>query len=91
MLKMTRKERASYMATVDIDKELDKVVDYKIYLRTHESLNVYSMVNQIHKLMFGHNRQPSNISEKYNYLMVHLVVLYIIGEYYNFIGESESL
>ena len=90
MLKMTRKERASYMDTVDIEEELDKVVDYKIYLRRHEALNIYPMVNQIHKLLFGHNRQPGNINEKYNYLMVHLVVLYIIGEYYNFIGESES-
>ena len=91
MLKMTHKQRVDYMNIIDIGEELDKVIDYKIYLREHEAINIYPMINQIHKLLFGHNRQPGNVNEKYNYLMVHLVVLYIIGEYYNFIKESESL
>ena len=91
MLKMTHKQRVDYMNIIDIGEELDKVIDYKIYLREHEAINIYPMINQTHKLLFGHNRQPGNVNEKYNYLMVHLVVLYIIGEYYNFIKESESL
>lgn len=91
MLKMTHKERVNYMNVIDICEELDKILDYKIYLRKHEAINIYPMVNQVQKLLFGHNRQPGNANEKYNYLMVHLVVLYIIGEYDNFIKESESL
>ena len=92
ILKMTSKQRRDYLSNINIDKELDKANDFRIRV---DNEGIYpinrltDLVHTSHKLFFGNNRTPTNKQDKFNYLMVHLIVFINSGLYENFIKESE--
>lgn len=93
ILKMTKKQRDDYLSTLDIDVELDKIIDFRTRVDNeglYPTKRLIHLAHSTYKLFFGHNRTPSNIQEKFNYLMVNLMVFINNGLYDDFIKESES-
>lgn len=92
ILKMTSKQRCDYLSSLNVDEELVKANYFRIRV-DNECLypikRLTALVNSSHKLFFGHNRAPGNTQEKFNYLMVHLIVFINSGLYEDFIKESE--
>ena len=91
ILKMSYKERTSYLNNIDVDKELDKAIDYRIRIDNEMSISVTQLIRKNYKLFFGTNKQPKTINEKFNYLLVILSVFNCLNIYDDFIKESESL
>ena len=90
LLKMTSKERANYLSNIDVDKELDKAIDYRIRIDNGMSISVSQLIRKNYKLFFGTNKQPKTINEKFNYLLVILTVFNCLNIYDDFIKESEQ-
>ena len=90
ILKMSYKERTSYLSNIDVDKELAKVIDYKIRIDNKTSTIVSQLIRKNYKLFFGTNKQPKTANEKFNYLLVIISVLNCLNLYDEFIKESEQ-
>ena len=91
IIKMSYKERTSYLTNIDIDKELAKVNDYRIRIDREMSINVTQLIRKNYKLFYGTNKQPKTANEKFNYLLVIISVFISLDIYDEFIKESESL
>ena len=91
IIKMSYKERTSYLNNIDIDKELDKAINYRIRIDNKMSISVSQLIKQNYKLFFGNNKQPKTSNEKINYLLTILSVFISLHVYDEFIKESESL
>ena len=91
IIKMSYKERTSYLNNIDIDKELDKAIDYKDRIDNKMSISVTQLIRKNYKLFFGNNKQPKTANEKFNYLLIILSVFNCLNLYDEFIRESESL
>ena len=89
--KMSYKERSSYLNNIDIDKELDKAINYRIRIDNKMSISVSQLIRQNYKLFFGNNKQPKTANEKLNYLLSILSVFISLNVYDEFIKESESI
>ena len=90
ILKMTSKERDSYLNNIDIDKELDKVIGYRITLDNKLPVSVTQLVRKNYKLFFGTNKQPKSYVEKFNHLLIHLSVFISLDVYEDYIKGSDS-
>ena len=90
ILKMSYKERISYLNNIDVDKELAKAIDYRIRIDNEMSIPVTQLIRKNYKLFFGTNKQPKTINEKFNYLLVILSVFNCLYIYDDFIKESEQ-
>ena len=91
ILKMSIKERTSYLSNIDVDKELAKAIDYRIRIDREMSIFVSQLIRKNYKLFFGTNKEPKTVNEKFNYLLVILSVFNCLDVYEEFIKESESL
>ena len=91
IIKMSYKERTSYLNNIDINKELDKAIDYKDRIDNKMSISVTQLIRKNYKLFFGNNKQPKTSNEKFNYLLTILSVFISLNVYDEFIKESESL
>ena len=90
ILKMSYKERTSYLSNIDVDKELAKAINYQIGLDNKISIFVSQLIRKNYKLFFGNNKEPKTVNEKFNYLLVILSVFISLGVYDEFIKESEQ-
>ena len=90
LLKMTSKERANYLSNIDVDKELDKAIDYRIRIDNGMSISVSQLIRKNYKLFFGTNKEPKTVNEKFNYLLIILSVFNCLNVYDEFIKESEQ-
>ena len=91
IIKMSYKERTSYLNNIDIDKELDKAINYRIRIDNKMSISVTQLIRKNYKLFFGNNKQPKTPNEKFNYLLTIISVFISLDVYDEFIKESESL
>ena len=91
ILKMSYKERTSYLSNIDVDKELAKANDYRIRIDREMSISATQLIRNNYKLFFGTNKQPKTANEKFNYLLVILSVFNSLNLYDEFIKESECL
>ena len=91
ILKMSCKERTSYLNNIDVDKELAKAIDYRIRIDNKMAISVTQLIRKNYKLFFGTNKEPKTTNEKFNYLLVILSVFNCLNLYEEFIKESESL
>ena len=91
ILKMSYKERTSYLNNIDVDKELAKAIDYRTRIDNKTSTIVSQLIRKNYKLFFGTNKEPRTTNEKINYLLVILSVFISLGVYDEFIKESECL
>ena len=91
ILKMSCKERTTYLTNIDVDKELAKAINYRIRIDNKTSLIVSQLIRKNYKLFFGFNKEPKTTNEKINYLLVILSVFISLDVYDEFIKESESL
>ena len=90
ILKMSIKERTSYLSNIDVDKELAKAIDYRIRIDREMSIFVSQLIRKNYKLFFGTNKEPKTPNEKFNYLLVILSVFISLDVYDDFIKESEQ-
>ena len=90
ILKMSYKERTSYLTNIDVDKELAKANDYRIGIDNKMSICASHLIRKNYKLFFGTNKQPKTINEKLNYLLTILSVFISLDVYDEFIKESEQ-
>ena len=90
ILKMSYKERTSYLSNIDVDKELDKAINHRIKVDNKTSIFVSQLIRKNYKLFFGGNKQPKTPNEKINYLLVILSVFISLDVYDEFIKESEQ-
>ena len=90
ILKMSYKERTSYLSNIDVDKELAKAIDYRVRIDNKTSSIVSHLIRKNYKLFFGTNKQPKTINEKLNYLLIILSVFINLDVYDEFIKESEQ-
>lgn len=90
ILKMSYKERTSYLSNIDVDKELDKAINYQIRIDNKMAISVSQLIRKNYKLFFGTNKQPKTANEKFNYLLIILSVFISLGVYDEFIKESEQ-
>ena len=91
IIKMTYKERTTYLTNIDVDKELAKAINYRIRIDNKTSIFVSQLIRKNYKLFFGSNKEPKSINEKINYLLIILSVFISLDVYDDFIKESESL
>ena len=91
ILKMSCKERTSYLSNIDVDKELAKAINYRIRTDNKTSTIASQLIRKNYKLFFGTNKQPKTTNEKINYLLIILSVFISLDVYDDFIKESESL
>ena len=91
ILKMSCKERTTYLNNIDVDKELAKAINYRIRIDNKTSLIVSQLIRKNYKLFFGSNKEPKTTNEKINYLLTILSVFISLDVYDEFIKESESL
>ena len=91
ILKMSYKERTSYLYNIDVDKELAKTIDYRIRIDNQMAISVSHLIRKNYKLFFGNNKEPKTANEKFNYLLVILSVFNCLNLYDDFIKESEHL
>ena len=91
ILKMSYKERTSYLNNIDVDKELGKAIDYSIRINNKTPIIVSQLIRKNYKLFFGTNKEPKTVNEKFNYLLVILSVFNCLNLYDEFIKESECL
>ena len=87
---MSCKERTSYLSNIDVDKELDKAINYRIRIDNKTSIFVSQLIRNNYKLFFGTNKEPKTPNEKFNYLLVILSVFNCLNVYDDFIKESEQ-
>ena len=90
ILKMSYKERTSYLSSIDVDKELAKAIDYRVRIDNKTSTNVSQLIRKNYKLFFGTNKEPKTPNEKFNYLLIILSVFNCLNLYDEFIKESEQ-
>ena len=90
ILKMSCKERTSYLSNIDVDKELAKAIDYRVRIDNKTSIFVSQLIRKNYKLFFGTNKEPKTPNEKFNYLLVILSVFISLDVYDDFIKESEQ-
>ena len=90
ILKMSYKERTSYLSNIDVDKELAKAINYQIALDNKTSIIVSQLIRKNYKLFFGNNKEPKTVNEKFNYLLIILSAFISLGVYVEFIKESEQ-
>ena len=90
ILKMSYKERTSYLVNIDVDKELAKANDYRIRIDNKMAITVTQLIRKNYKLFFGTNKEPKTVNEKFNYLLVILSVFNCLNLYDEFIKESEQ-
>ena len=90
ILKMSCKERTSYLNNIDVDKELAKAINYRIRIGNKTSISVSQLIRKNYKLFFGTNKEPKTVNEKFNYLLVILSVFVSLDVYDSFIKESEQ-
>ena len=90
ILKMSYKERTSYLSNIDVDKELAKAIDYRIRIDNKMPISVSKLIRNNYKLFFGSNKQPKTPNEKINYLLIILSVFISLHVYDEFIKESEQ-
>ena len=90
ILKMSCKERTSYLNNIDVDKELAKANDYRIGIDNKMPISVSQLIRKNYKLFFGTNKQPKTANEKFNYLLIILSVFNCLNVYDEFIKESEQ-
>ena len=90
ILKMSYKERTSYLSNIDVDKELAKAIDYRIRIDNKMPISVSQLIRKNYKLFFGTNKEPKTVNEKFNYLLVILSVFNCLNIYDDFIKESEQ-
>ena len=91
ILKMSYKDRSSYLNNIDVDKELAKANDYRIRIDNKMPISVSQLIRKNYKLFFGTNKEPKTVNEKFNYLLIILSVFISLDVYDEFIKESESL
>ena len=91
ILKMSCKERTSYLSNIDVDKELAKAINYRIRIDNKTSTIASQLIRKNYKLFFGTNKEPKTTNEKFNYLLIILSVFISLDVYDDFIKESESL
>ena len=91
ILKMSYKERTTYLDIIDVDKELAKANDYRIRIDNKMPISVSQLIRKNYKLFFGTNKEPKTPNEKFNYLLIILSVFIILDVYDDFIKESECL
>ena len=89
ILKMSYKERTSYLSNIDVDKELDKANKYRIRIDNKTPIIVSQLIRKNYKLFFGTNKEPKTTNEKINYLLIILSVFISLDVYDEFIKESE--
>ena len=90
ILKMSYKERITYLNNIDVDKELAKANDYRIGIDNKMSICATYLIRNNYKLFFGTNKEPKTVNEKFNYLLVILSVFNCLNVYDDFIKESEQ-
>ena len=90
ILKMSCKERTSYLSNIDVDKELAKAIDYRVRIDNKTSIFVSQLIRKNYKLFFSTNKEPKTPNEKFNYLLVILSVFISLDVYDDFIKESEQ-
>ena len=90
ILKMSCKERTSYLSNIDVDKELAKAIDYRVRIDNKTSIFASQLIRKNYKLFFGTNKEPKTANEKVNYLLVILSVFNCLNIYDEFIKESEQ-
>ena len=90
ILKMSYKERTSYLSNIDVDKELDKAINYRTIIDNKMAISVSQLIRNNYKLFFGTNKQPKTPNEKFNYLLIILSVFISLDVYDEFIKESEQ-
>ena len=90
ILKMSCKERTSYLSNIDVDKELDKAINYRTRIDNKMAISVSQLIRKNYKLFFGGNKQPKTTNEKINYLLIILSVFISLDVYDEFIKESEQ-
>ena len=91
ILKMSYKERTTYLNNIDVDKELAKANDYRSRIARESSISVSQLIRKNYKLFFGTNKEPKTVNEKFNYLLVILSVFNCLNLYDDFIKESDYL
>ena len=90
ILKMSCKERTTYLDHIDVDKELAKAIDYRVRIDNKTSIFVSQLIRKNYKLFFGTIKQPKTPNEKFNYLLIILSVFISLDVYDEFIKESEQ-
>ena len=90
ILKMSCKERTTYLDHIDVDKELAKAIDYRVRIDNKTSIFASQLIRKNYKLFFGTNKEPKTANEKFNYLLVILSVFNCLNLYDEFIKESEQ-
>ena len=90
ILKMSYKERTSNLSNIDVDKELDKAINYRTIIDNKMPIFVSQLIRKNYKLFFGTNKQPKTPNEKFNYLLIILSVFISLDVYDEFIKESEQ-
>ena len=90
ILKMSCKERTTYLDHIDVDKELGKAIDYRIRIDNNMSIFASQLIRKNYKLFFGNNKEPKTVNEKFNYLLIILSVFISLDVYDDFIKESEQ-
>ena len=89
--KMSSKERTTYLSNIDVDKELNNAINYRVRIDNKMSIIASQLIRKNYKLFFGTNKAPKTPNEKFNYLLVILSVFISLDVYDEFIKESESL
>ena len=90
ILKMSYKERTTYLNNIDVDKELAKANDYRNRIDIESSSCVTQLIRKNYKLFFGTNKEPKTVNEKFNYLLIILSVFISLDVYDDFIKECEQ-
>ena len=90
ILKMSYKERTTYLNNIDVDKELAKATDYRTRIDNKMPISVSQLIRKNYKLFFGTNKEAKTVNEKFNYLLVILSVFNCLNLYDDFIKESEQ-